>query len=127
MVLAGAAVVPRGSGLGRPGGPGWTGIRQSQRFVGGVTDCHLVPHHPSDLREVSDVFTFPLWTAWSVYRHNTAHTVSTDMSVVKSCMRTTPPSSPPPVFLSFHPSLPQSAAQTSSDRIEPLNPSVLAV
>lgn len=49
MVLAGAAVVSRGSGLGGPGGPGWTGLRESQRFMGGTSHHAGIPYCPSDL------------------------------------------------------------------------------
>lgn len=49
VVLAGAAVVSRGPGLGRPGRSGWTNIRQSPRLVGGDTHRPCIPYYPSDL------------------------------------------------------------------------------
>lgn len=57
MVLAGAALVSKGPGLGWPGGPGWTSIRQGPRLVGGAAHCPCIPHCPSDLRKVSPFFT----------------------------------------------------------------------
>lgn len=49
VVLAGAAVVSKGSGLGGLGGPGWTCLCQSQRLMGGTSHRPGIPHCPPDL------------------------------------------------------------------------------
>lgn len=49
VVLAGAALVPRRPGLGRPGGPGRPRVRQSSGPVGGAAHCTIIPYHSSTL------------------------------------------------------------------------------
>lgn len=41
-VLAGASVVPRGFGMGWPGGPWWAGLCEGTGFVGGIANRHPV-------------------------------------------------------------------------------------
>ena len=52
LVLAGAAVVPRGPGLGRPPGPRRPGLRQDVGPVGVRAHRALLPPRPAGLREV---------------------------------------------------------------------------
>lgn len=81
LVLAGAALVSKGLGLGWPGGPGWTSIRQGPWLVGGAAHCSRIPHCPSDLRKVSPFFTlshsiFETFISLDIYTFFSVHHLS---------------------------------------------------